>query len=131
MTAADSDHAFQGSIPQMYERYMVPLLFEPYAADLASRLASRPVSRVAELPALLRVYEGAARQLTGDVDDATIVKLNRLKPQVSFLVYPGFAEVPHPVLEASIVAKLGVTAGDRVPARLRWLLDQLRTRFRR
>jgi hypothetical protein len=60
-----------------------------------------------ELPALLRVYQGAARQITGDVDDATLIKLNRLKPQVSFLVYPDFETNPHPAIEASIVAKLG------------------------
>jgi hypothetical protein len=62
---------------------------------------------VNELPALLRVYQGAARQITGDVDDATLIKLNRLKPQVSFLVYPDFETSPHPAIEASIVAKLG------------------------
>ena len=62
---------------------------------------------VSELPTLLHVYEGAARRLTGDVDDATIIKLNRLKPQVSFLVYPGFETDPHPAIEASVVAKLG------------------------
>ncbi len=60
-----------------------------------------------QLPALLRVYEGAARHITGNVDDATLVKLNRVKPQVSFLVYPKFEVDPHPALEASIVAKLG------------------------
>lgn len=62
---------------------------------------------VHDLPTVLRVYEGAARQITGDVDDATIIKLNRLKPQVSFLVYPEFETDPHPALQASIVAKLG------------------------
>jgi hypothetical protein len=62
---------------------------------------------VHELPTLLRVYEGAARQMTGDVDDATIIKLNRIKPQVSFLVYPDFESAPHPAIEASVVAKLG------------------------
>lgn len=62
---------------------------------------------VAELPALLRVYQGAARQITGDVEDAVLLKLNRLKPQVSFLVYPAFESDPHPAIESSIVAKLG------------------------
>lgn len=61
---------------------------------------------VNELPPLLRVYEGAARQLTGDVQDATLLKLNRLKPQVSFLVYSEFERDPHPAIQASIVAKL-------------------------
>lgn len=63
---------------------------------------------VNELPALLRVYQGAARQITGDVDDATILKLNRLKPQVSFLIYPDFEDDPHPAITGSVVAKLGV-----------------------
>ena len=30
---------FVGSIPENYERYLVPLIFEPYARDLAKRLA--------------------------------------------------------------------------------------------
>lgn len=65
------------------------------------------IDYVSELPPLLRIYEGAARQITGDVDEATLVKLNRLKPQVSFLVYPEFETLAHPPIEASIVAKLG------------------------
>ena len=59
------------------------------------------------LQPILRVYDGAARQLTGNVDDATLVKLNRLKPQVSYLVYPTFDTDPHPALKYSIVGKLG------------------------
>ena len=65
------------------------------------------VDYVSDLPPLLRVYEGAARTISGNVDDATLVKINRLKPQVSFLVYPDFDTDPHPSLQASIVAKLG------------------------
>lgn len=33
-----SDVAFAGSIPAIYERYLVPLLFQPYAEDMASRI---------------------------------------------------------------------------------------------
>ena len=65
------------------------------------------VAYVSDLPPLLRVYEGAARTISGNVDDATLVKINRLKPQVSFLVYPNFDTDPHPALQASLVAKLG------------------------
>src|SRR6186997_1480224 len=35
---AASDKAFTGSIPEIYERYLVPLIFEPYARDLAYRV---------------------------------------------------------------------------------------------
>lgn len=47
--APASDGSFTGSIPQLYEKYLVPLIFEPYAADLASRLAARSPGRVLEL----------------------------------------------------------------------------------
>src|SRR3954471_6782844 len=37
---AASDKLFAGSIPEVYDRFMVPLIFEPYARDLAGRLAN-------------------------------------------------------------------------------------------
>ena len=40
---------FQGSIPELYERHLVPYLFEPYAHDLARRLKVGPNGRVLEL----------------------------------------------------------------------------------
>lgn len=51
MTGPESDKAFGGSIPELYETHLVPLIFEPYAADLARRLASRALSRVLEIAA--------------------------------------------------------------------------------
>lgn len=51
MAISASDKAFEGSIPQLYERYLVPLIFEPYARDLASRLAGRPLARILEIAA--------------------------------------------------------------------------------
>lgn len=45
------DKVFTGSIPQLYESHMVPLIFEPYAADLAARLRPRPLTRVLEIAA--------------------------------------------------------------------------------
>ncbi|BCG00939.1 SAM-dependent methyltransferase [Paraburkholderia sp. PGU19] len=46
-----SDTGFTGSIPEIYERYLVPMIFEPYARDLASRAASVQPSRVLEIAA--------------------------------------------------------------------------------
>jgi len=46
-----SDKVFSGSVPKLYESHLVPLIFEPYAADLANRLSARPVSRVLEIAA--------------------------------------------------------------------------------
>ena len=47
----DTDKVFTGSIPKLYETYLVPLIFEPYAAHLVNRLASRPLTRVLEIAA--------------------------------------------------------------------------------
>ncbi len=38
MSAADK--VFGGAIPEFYDTYMVPLIFQPYAIDLAQRTAS-------------------------------------------------------------------------------------------
>ena len=48
---SDSDKVFGGSIPKLYEEYLVPLIFEPYALDLARRVASRSSARVLEIAA--------------------------------------------------------------------------------
>src|SRR5882724_13528873 len=50
-SSPDIDGAFSGSIPKLYETYLVPLIFEAYAADLVRRLASRSPTRVLEVAA--------------------------------------------------------------------------------
>lgn len=40
---------FSGTIPEYYERYLVPALFEPYAQDLVARIAPRDRLRVLEI----------------------------------------------------------------------------------
>ena len=51
MSGPGSDKVFAGSIPKLYDEYLVPLIFEPYANDLAARLATRPVARILEIAA--------------------------------------------------------------------------------
>jgi len=51
MTSRDTDKIFSGPVPKLYETYLVPLIFEPYAGDLVVRLKARPVSRVLEIAA--------------------------------------------------------------------------------
>ncbi|HEX9391165.1 MAG TPA: methyltransferase domain-containing protein [Usitatibacteraceae bacterium] len=51
MTNLSTDKIFAGSIPKLYNEYLVPLIFEPYAADLVNRLASRHLVRVLEIAA--------------------------------------------------------------------------------
>jgi SAM-dependent methyltransferase len=51
MNTAESDKLFSGSIPKLYDDYLVPLIFQPYAQDLVGRLASRKPARVLEIAA--------------------------------------------------------------------------------
>jgi SAM-dependent methyltransferase len=47
----ESDKLFAGSIPNLYEEFLVPMIFEPYAVDLVRRLATRKLSRLLEVAA--------------------------------------------------------------------------------
>lgn len=51
MSGDRADAVFAGSVPELYDTYMVPLIFAPYAADLVSRLRPRRPSRVLEIAA--------------------------------------------------------------------------------
>ena len=46
-----TDKVFAGSIPELYDRFLVPLIFEPYANDLAAMLAKAGPERVLEVAA--------------------------------------------------------------------------------
>jgi hypothetical protein len=46
VSGPDADKVFAGSISKLYETYLVPLIFKPYAADLVNRVASRSPSRL-------------------------------------------------------------------------------------
>ena len=47
----ETDKLFTGSIPENYDRHMVPLIFEPYAADMARRAAALSPAAVLETAA--------------------------------------------------------------------------------
>jgi SAM-dependent methyltransferase len=51
MSITNADAVFSGALPQAYESYLVPLIFEPYAIDVVDRLASRSPGRVLEIAA--------------------------------------------------------------------------------
>lgn len=51
MDTLRTDAVFAGSIPELYDSLLVPLIFEPYATDLAYRVAALNPSRVLETAA--------------------------------------------------------------------------------
>jgi ubiquinone/menaquinone biosynthesis C-methylase UbiE len=68
MTATDT--VFAGSIPATYDRLMVPMLFEPYAADVAERARQFQSSDILETAAGTGVV---TRALHSQLPDANIV----------------------------------------------------------
>ena len=70
MTSYATDKVFAGSIPKLYEAYLVPLIFEPYAVDFAQRLVSRSPTRVLEIAAGTGVV---TRALASALPDRTAI----------------------------------------------------------
>jgi len=50
-TPSADDGKFAGSIPQIYERYLVPLIFEPYAREISRQVEDFRPAKVLELAA--------------------------------------------------------------------------------
>ena len=48
---SETDKVFAGSIPENYDRYLVPLIFETFAQDIAQRVAALSPSAVLETAA--------------------------------------------------------------------------------
>jgi SAM-dependent methyltransferase len=86
---SEGDKAFAGSIPALYERHLVPLIFAPYADDLARRVAEGGPGDVLEnaagTGALTRVLAAAlppaARLVATDLNQAMLDEAaSRLPP---------------------------------------------------
>jgi SAM-dependent methyltransferase len=77
MSDSAIDSVFAGSIPKLYEAHMVPMLFQPYAVDLANRLRGRPLSRVLELAAGTGVVTRALASTLGEQVAIVATDLNQ------------------------------------------------------
>lgn len=78
---AAGDTVFSGSIPDLYNRLMVPLIFEPYAQDLARRAAQAYPDAVLETAAGTGVV---TRSLAEALDGARIVATDLNQPMLDF-----------------------------------------------
>jgi ubiquinone/menaquinone biosynthesis C-methylase UbiE len=77
---SDSDKVFAGSIPERYERFLVPLIFEPYALDMARRVAATRPNDVLEIAAGTGV---ATRALSAQLPaDTRIVATDLNEPRL-------------------------------------------------
>lgn len=82
---ANSDKAFVGSIPAIYDRYLVPLIFESFAADLAERTAALAPSTVVETAAGSGVVTRALAHRLGA--DVRLVVTDLNQPMLDYAAY--------------------------------------------
>ncbi len=73
----EADKLFAGSIPENYDRYMVPLIFEPYAADLARRAAALSPGAVLEVAAGTGVVARALAPMLSSGASYVVTDLNQ------------------------------------------------------
>jgi ubiquinone/menaquinone biosynthesis C-methylase UbiE len=90
-TMTSSDSAFSGSIPALYDRFLVPMLFAPWADDLAGRIAALGPRDLLETAAGTGVVtERLARALphativATDLNPAMLDEARRHAPDVTF-----------------------------------------------
>jgi ubiquinone/menaquinone biosynthesis C-methylase UbiE len=72
-----SDKVFSGSIPEIYDTYLVPLIFEHYAADLAHRVAEGAPAEVLETAAGTGVVARALAPLLKKAAHYVVTDLNQ------------------------------------------------------
>jgi ubiquinone/menaquinone biosynthesis C-methylase UbiE len=73
----ETDRTFAGSIPDIYDAYLVPLLFEAYASDLARRVAEADPAHVLETAAGTGVVTRALAPLMGGHAHYVVTDLNQ------------------------------------------------------
>ncbi|MBG9390571.1 class I SAM-dependent methyltransferase [Caenimonas aquaedulcis] len=84
-----NDSKFAGTIPQLYERYLVPLIFEPYAVDISRQVARLSPGSVLELAAGTGVV---TRHLASDLPaDVSIVASDLNQPMLDVAAQRGTA----------------------------------------
>jgi SAM-dependent methyltransferase len=78
----DRNVEFIGSVPAAYDRYLGPMLFEPYADDLVARLSSVPLAAVLEIAAGTGILTARLRHAIPAAASLTATDLN--EPMLSF-----------------------------------------------
>ena len=83
-----SDREFTGSIPELYDTFLVPLIFESYARDLANRVISQDTNAVLEIAAgsgvvpraLAPMLSKEARYVATDLNQSMLDHAKELQP---------------------------------------------------
>ena len=85
--APDRNVIFQGPIPENYDRYLGPVIFEPYAEDLVSRLQGKNFKRVLEVACGTGIV---TRRLRDALPHSTEIVATDLNPDMFEFAKPRF-----------------------------------------
>ena len=85
---AENDIKFSGAVPDIYDRFMVPMIFEPYAADMAARVAALNPASVLETAAgsgvvtrvLAPLLSAEARYVVSDLNPPMLERAKLRQP---------------------------------------------------
>lgn len=86
---SDADKLFAGSIPEVYDTHLVPLIFEQYAADLAERTAAISPKALLEIAAgsgvvtraVAPVLPSSARHVVSDLNYPMLERAATIQPR--------------------------------------------------
>ena len=96
-----TDRVFQGSVPAFYDRYMGPLIFAPYAADMAARLAD--------------LRQGSVLEVAAGTGVLTRALVASLPPEVAIVA----TDLNQPMLDHAATIQ-GCTRSGGAPGRRPW-----------
>jgi len=77
MTMQETDKLFVGSMPAVYDRHLGPFIFEPYAGDLAERIARVTPQRLLETAAGTGIVTRALARALPATTEITATDLNQ------------------------------------------------------
>src|SRR2546428_13393233 len=72
----DRNVLFQGAVPENYDRYLGPVIFEPWAEDLVLRLAGKKYERVLEIACGTGIVTGRLRDVLPATTEIVATDLN-------------------------------------------------------
>jgi ubiquinone/menaquinone biosynthesis C-methylase UbiE len=79
----EADKVFAGSVPLLYDRYLGPLIFEPYALDVAERVAATGATRILETAAGTGIV---SRAMARRLPEASILATDLNQPMLDHAV---------------------------------------------
>src|SRR5260370_36908487 len=83
----DRNVLFQGAVPENYDRYLGPVIFEPWAEDLVLRLADKKYERVLEIACGTGIV---TRRLRNALPPTTEIVASDLNPDMFEFAKPKF-----------------------------------------